>query len=124
MAIDRLTSASSLISAIRAEVTRKSDRGTRSEGASSDKVGGKRSRDTAVLRKELIDIVKGVSANDPDAMKSVRPRLVKAVLLWEFGSRLREHGQWQPMLETIVATFEKSDPEHVQLSTLIRELQS
>lgn len=122
MAIDRLNSASSLISAIRAEITRKSERGRANAGAARAQ-GAERGRDPAALRKELAEMVRSVPADDPEALKSVRPRLLKAVLLWEFGSRLREHSQWQPMLENVVAAFEKDDPEQRKLSELVRELQ-
>lgn len=123
MAIDRLNSASSLISAIRAEITRKSERGRANAGAARAQDAAERGRDPALLRKELAEMVRSVPAEDAEALKSVRPRLVKAVLLWEFGSRLREHSQWQPMLENIVAAFEKDDPEQRKLSELVRELQ-
>lgn len=122
MAIDRLNSTSALISAIRAEIARKSER-TRESGSAQRTQAQQRQHDASVLRKELAELVEGVSVQDEDQLRRIRPRMVKAVLLWEFGPRLREHSQWQPMLETIVTAFEKDDPEHKKLVELVRDLQ-
>jgi hypothetical protein len=126
MAIDRLSSAASLIAALRAEVTRKSEKSSRrssAETASSiQKSHDARRRDAAALRRELAEILKDVSPNDEEAMDAARPRVIRAVLLWEFGPELREYGEWQPMLDTLVRTSEGDQRHRQEFVALIREL--
>jgi hypothetical protein len=74
------------------------------------------------LRREVADILKGIAPDDQAALDAARPRVVRAVLLWEFGPELREHSQWQPMLDTLVRTLESSEEHRAQFSALIAEL--
>lgn len=122
--IDRLSSTAALIAALRADMTR---RGGRTVGAGSPnpktKAAGARLRDVAELRRDLKEIVQHVSPDDRVAVEGVRPRVARAILLWEFGPQLREHPDWQPMLEQIVRTLAGSDQHEAQFVALIRRLQ-
>ena len=123
MAIDRLGSTSTLLAALRAEVSRgprtaKPDAST--EAATPEAVP--QERYAAELRRELKEIVRGLSPGDHEAMAQARTKVVRAVLLWEFGKELREHGEWQPMLETLVATLDASPAHHETFAQLIRDL--
>ena len=126
MSIDRLSSTAALIAALRADASRKTER-TRgqSAGATTRNEAGKRTpaHDAAALRRELTDLVKGVSCEDETAMREVRPRIVKAVLLWEFGAELREYGEWQPMLDTLVQTLESDSRHRTAFAEMVRDLQ-
>jgi hypothetical protein len=126
MSIDRLSSTSALIAALRAEVVRKGDRSTRTDGAATPErpAATARRRDAAVLKRELGEIVKGVAPEDREAVNAVRPRIARAILLWEFGAELREHPDWQPMLDDIVRTLEGSEQHQAQLSALIKQLRA
>jgi hypothetical protein len=127
MPIDRLSSTSALIAALRAEVSRKTERargestGKTVRGDASTRT---RSHEVAALRRELVEIVKGVSSQDEAAMREVRPRIVRAVLLWEFGAELREYGEWQPMLDTLVRTLENDSRHRAAFVEMVRDLQS
>lgn len=123
MAIDRLGPTSPLLSALRAEVTRSPRPGKPSiaaEAATSE--AARQPRDPAILRKELKEIVKGVTPGDEEAMARARVKVVRAVLLWEFGAELREHGEWQPMLDTLVTTLEANEHHHRTFAQLVRDL--
>lgn len=128
MAIDRLGSTSSLLAALRAEVSRgprTSKTGASTEAATPEATSleaGRQLRDAAVLRKELKEVVKDVAPDDEAAMARARVKMVRAVLLWEFGPQLREHGEWQPMLDTLVATLEANPVHRQTLAQLIRDL--
>lgn len=128
MAIDRLSSTSTLLAALRAEGARKGERQERggttenTSGAASSQAG--KTRDVSALRSELTSIVKGIAPDDQEALDAARPRIVRAVLLWEFGSELREHSQWQPMLDMLVQTLEHSEQHRAEFSGLITALNS
>lgn len=127
MAIDRLPPGSALLAALRAEVTRKTGRQTRSDSAEEpafELASTSRPRDTAELRRQLADIVKDLSPDDAEAMDAARPRVVRAVLLWEFGAELREHSEWQPMLDDLVGALEASEQHRQDFARLVRELKA
>ncbi|GAB6435477.1 hypothetical protein bcgnr5379_62690 [Bacillus cereus] len=47
---------------------------------------------------------------------------MRAMLLWEFGPGLRDYGEWQPMLDSIVQTLESDEGQRRALAELILEL--
>ena len=78
--------------------------------------------DVAVLRTQLVELVREVDIDDPETVRRLRPRFVRAVLLWEFGAELREHSDWQPMLETLVATLEADEVQQRNFHKLLIDL--
>jgi hypothetical protein len=121
--VDKLTSTASVIAALRAEMNNRTDaaaRRTTRRSESPEK--GKATRDISVLRAELAELVKPVAADDLAAVKAVRPKVVKAILLWEFGPAMREHPEWQPMLESITESLESHPPHAAQFQQLIADL--
>lgn len=127
MPIDPLSSSSALLAALRAEVAGKAERSARQKATQSampaERAVDARKRDAAALRSELAKIVKGVSSADSEALNAVRPKVVRAILLWEFGPELREYSEWQPMLDTLVRTLEANDQHRDAFTRLVRELQ-
>lgn len=124
MSIDRLSSASSLLAALRAELAKK--KGERGNARPADPAGADSAlpegRDLAALRGELAAIAREIPDGDVAALDAARPRVVRAILLWEFGQELRGHAEWQAMVETLVGTLE-ADPRHrADLASLVREL--
>lgn len=124
MSIDKLGSTAGIIAALRAEmnnrteqVGRKSTR--RGEAAATVR---RKPEDIGDLRTQLADLVKPVALDDPAAVKAVRPKVVRAILLWEFGPALREHPEWQPMLDSITDALEKHAPHEAQFLQLLAEL--
>ena len=49
--------------------------------------------------------------------------MVRAILLWEVGPELREHPDWQAMLESITGTLESQGAKHeTEFTKLIESL--
>lgn len=127
MTIDRLSSLTAQIAALRAEMSRKSGDARRKRDA--DHVAGLApsqsvKRDADDLRRQLAEIVRGVGVDDTDALGHARERVVKAVLLWEFGQELREHAEWRPMVETIAGSLDADDRFRNAFNHLILDLQA
>jgi len=125
--IDRLSSLSAQIAALRAEMSRKSNesKGARATDDATESPASERPKppDPESLRKQLMEIVRGVSLDDDDTLAHIRMRVVKAVLLWEFGPELREHGEWQPMVEKIAGSLVMDEGFRKAFNRLIAELQ-
>lgn len=129
MTIDRLSSLSAQIAALRAEMSRKSGEArstgmrTAEDVVKSSEAQQVMQRDPDALRKQLAEIVRGVSTDDAKALKHIRMRIVKAVLLWEFGRELREHEERQPMVEKIASSLVLDDNFLNTFNRLVSELQ-
>jgi len=125
MAIDRLSSTAALIAALRSDATRKNKASASSSpiAKTPERLGMGRPS-LAQLRLELATLVKEVSLDDAEAIHQVRPLLVKAILLWEFGASLREHPEWKPMMDNIVQTLEVDSHQNEQFVALIRDLKT
>jgi hypothetical protein len=127
MAIDRLLSPGALIAMLRSDQVRKDVRPARPGSADDTDAAppthGKRRHDPAALRAQLADIVRGVDSRDPESVAAVRPRVIRAVLQWEFGSELREYADWQPMLEQLTDALAVDERHRRDFSRLIDELQ-
>ena len=124
MSIDKLSSTAGIIAAMRAELSQRSER-TAEKGtlrAETPATPACARGDVKVLRKQLVEIVKPVALDDPAAVRAVRPQMVRAILLWEFGPNLREHPEWQPMLESITRNLENHGPHEAQFLVLLAEL--
>lgn len=126
MPVDRLSSLSTLMAALRSEVSRKSDRPLQSIPAKTvDRPGeGKANarHDTEALRKQVAAIVRGVDATDPDAVGKARTQMIRAMLLWEYGPQIREHAEWQPMLEALNRAIESSPALSDEFLRLIADM--
>jgi hypothetical protein len=121
--IDKLTSTHGLLAAMRAEVEQRAEKSGKRVPPRPEQAGkSARSHDPAVLRAQLAELVRPVDPNDPAAVKAVRPQMVRAILLWEFGPGLREHPEWRPMLESVTQTLEAHPPHQAQFLQLIAAL--
>ena len=127
MTIDRLSSLTAQIAALRAEMSRKGGDARRKRDA-QDVDGPSPSqatkRDPDELRRQLADIARGVGIDDADALDQKRDRVVRAVLLWEFGPDLREHAEWQPMVEAIAGSLAADERFRNAFNHLIVDLQA
>jgi predicted phage tail protein len=128
--IDRLSSLSAQIAALRAEMSRKSGEArsagmrTAEDVVKSSEAEQMAQRDPDALRKQLAEIVRGVSMEDAKALEQIRMRVVKAVLLWEFGREMREHEDWQPMVEKVAGALVLDDGFLSTFNRLVTELQT
>lgn len=127
MTIDRLSSLSAQFAALRAELSKKSGESRRkaraddTREASSAPTDGKRESES--LRRQLATLVQGVNIDDEDALMHVRKRVVKAILLWEFGASLREHPEWQPMIDRVADALTGDEHFRRVFNRLIDDLQ-
>ena len=113
MAIDRSGPTASLVAALQADITRRSERNRRQHADAA--IGAH--RDAAALRRELADIMRATPDDDPQAQDVAQRRVIEAVLRWELG------GQAAPMIEQLARTLQ-SDPQHRErFDRLVRELQ-
>ena len=121
MAVDPLGSASQLLAALRGEMTQKTERSGKAQ--TQPKLAGSKPRhDRQTLRNELAEVARQSDLADEAGQRAARRRMVRAMLLWEFGPDLREHPEWQPMLESITQALEGS-PRHLDaFSDLIKQL--
>lgn len=118
MTIDRSGPTSALIAALRADISRRSER-NRSAAPTSEAQG----RDTAMLRRELVDLVRSTPADDPQTRDALQRRVIETVLRWEFTADPARGGDAPPMIEQIARTLQ-ADPRHgEQFARLVRELQ-
>src|SRR6478736_5870038 len=78
MPIDRSGPTSSLIAALRADITRRSERNQRQANGDA----GDSQEDAAGLKRELADLVRMMPADDPQGLQR---RVIETVLRWEFG---------------------------------------
>lgn len=125
MAIDRLSSTAALIAALRSDATRKNTASTFAGAKTKTTERAASGRpNIAQLRSELASLVEDVALDDAEAIRQLRPRMIKSILLWEFGATLREHPEWKPMMDSIVQTLEADAHQKEQFLSLIRELQA
>lgn len=126
MPIDGLSSTSALLAALRGEIAQKSQRTGATQAKqtreASDPSTAKKPQSKAKLRAELGRIVRETPLRDEETMKTIRKRMVRAMLLAEFGPELREHTEWQPMLDTITQALEASESHRAAFRELIHEL--
>jgi hypothetical protein len=127
VAIDRLSTTSALIATLRAGVERAAGQAPKATGAglpAGHSALPKTRPQVGELRLQLVDLVRGEDIDDPAAVKRLRPRLVRAILLWEFGPSLREHPEWQAILESICSTLESSSGQAKHFSALLADLRT
>ncbi|MGH8108424.1 MAG: hypothetical protein ACREO1_06865 [Arenimonas sp.] len=124
MAIDKLTSTASIIAALRGEASEKGERTRRKNTQTADTSEAQIAKrgDIKVLRQQLADIIKPISLDDKEAVKRARPQVIRSILLWEFGPALREHPEWQPILEIITTAMEQHPAHEANFLKLLSEL--
>ena len=120
MPIDRTTFPSPLIAAMRAELAQRGGRmGTPVEGKAPSQSTASASSN---LRAEMVKLVRSVDLADPVAVRAARRRVIRLVLLTELGQELREHSQWQPMLDTLVENLERNPAHRETFEAFIRSV--
>ena len=117
MPIDRSGPTSSLIAALRADITRRSERNKRqASGEDPDP------RDTAALRRELADIVHAAKGDDPQGGEAIQRRVIEAVLRWEFGAKGTDAAA-NPMIEQVARALQADPRNGERFARVVRELQ-
>jgi hypothetical protein len=116
MPIDRSGPTSSLIAALRADITRRSERNQRQANGGA----GDSQEDAAGLKRELADLVRTMPADDPQGLQR---RVIETVLRWEFGGKRTGEAGSNPMFEQVARTIEADPRQCERFAMLVRELQ-
>lgn len=123
MSIDKLNSISGLIALSRSESGRKAG-STEAYSKSSNSADTPLSKrgDVKELREHLADLVKNISIKDKEAVEALRPQVIRSILLWKYGADLREHPEWNSMLESINELIKSHPASEENFLSLLREL--
>jgi len=98
MSLDRLSSTASLIAALRGDVLRKMEQRPKAERSPASQ-SGRQPPQIAQLRVQLVEIARAVDPSDPEQLRQARGRMLRSVLLWEFGDAFRDHPEWRPLMD-------------------------
>ncbi|HBK46545.1 MAG TPA: hypothetical protein DDZ67_08965 [Xanthomonadaceae bacterium] len=120
MDVNRLSSTSALISALRKEVVARS--GAAGRPATTRETNASQAQgapSTVQLRRQLVELARDVDLRDEAAVRQTRSRFVRTILLWEFGPGLREHPDWRGLMEGVEQSLDGAvaggDPAFIQL---------
>ena len=126
MAIDRLSSTSALIAALRGNMLRKTEKrpATATTASAATQSRPSAAQSPAKLKAQLVAIARDVDLTDPTSVRNSRVRLVRAVLLWEYGEAFRDHPDWKPLMDHITEAFEADDAQKRRYMDLLSSLKS
>lgn len=110
MSLDRLSSTSALIAALRGDVLRKMEQRPKVERNPASQ-SGRQAPQIAQLRVQLGDIARSVDASQPDQVRQARTRMMRSVLLWEFGDDFRNHPEWRPLMDHLEQALDDPDAQ-------------
>jgi len=123
MSIDKLNSAASLIALLREGSGGKIGRAqSKAPSTVSEDVRILNRGDIKELRENLSTLTKDISLEDKSAVEAIRPQVIRSILLWKFGAQLREHSEWQPMLEAINRALGKHHESQENFLKLLQDL--
>lgn len=114
MTIDKPSSVAGTISTMRGELRRRIGQSAASKtvfGGESTNIKDSMLHNLSDLKSELIELVDSIDINNQAAMDAIKPKVIRAILLWEFGQSLRNHSEWQTLLDRIQLGLE-SDSRH------------
>jgi hypothetical protein len=88
------------------------------DSRSSPGVEGRAAKhDQKVLRQQIAAIMReGGGDADP---ATLRPRMIRAVLLWEFGPQIREHVDWREMVDALDRAMQDDPGLEIEFKHLI-----
>ena len=114
MGIDKLGPIGNAISLMRGEMKRRAGQVAITQSIEIDEsnvanaISGRNLED---LKTELSQLVSAVDVADQSAVNAAKQKIIRAILLWEFGQSLRDHPEWHVLLERIQVALE-TDPSH------------
>ena len=120
MSVDRLSSTASLIAALRGDVLRKMEQRPKAERTPASH-SGRQPPQIAQLRVQLVDIARAVDPSDPDQVRQARTRMMRSVLLWEFGDDFRDHPEWRPLMDYLDSALD-DDAANARFLQLLQAL--
>jgi hypothetical protein len=120
MSVDRLSSTSSLIAALRGDVLRKMEQRPKAERSPASQ-SERQLPQIAQLRVQLVDIARAVDPSDPVQVRQARTRMLRSVLLWEFGDAFRDHPEWRPLMDYLDSALD-DDAANARFLQLLQAL--
>lgn len=120
MSLDRLSSTASLIAALRGDVLRKMEQRPKAEPSPASQ-SGRQPPQIAQLRVQLVDIARAVDPSDPVQVRQARTRMLRSVLLWEFGDAFRDHPEWRPLMDYLSSALD-DDAANARFLRLLQAL--
>lgn len=127
MSIDKLGSIANAISLMRGEMKRRVSNPSSSSTQSLDEAAASpeaSAHDIEGLKAELHRLVAAVDVANQNDLDTVKPKILRAILLWEFGQSLRNHPEWSVMMERIQAAIESMPDHRNQFKKIIQEIKS
>lgn len=120
MSLDRLSSTASLIAALRGDVLRKMEQRPKAEPSPASQ-SGRQPPQIAQLRVQLVDIARAADLSDPVQVRQARTRMLRSVLLWEFGDAFRDHPEWRPLMDYLSSALD-DDAANARFLQLLQAL--
>jgi len=120
MSVDRLSSTASLIAALRGDVLRKMEQRPKAEPSPASQ-SGRQPPQIAQLRVQLVDIARAADLSDPVQVRQARTRMLRSVLLWEFGDAFRDHPEWRPLMDYLSSALD-DDAANARFLRLLQAL--
>jgi hypothetical protein len=122
MSLDRLSSTASLIAALRGDVLRKMEQRPKAERSPASQ-SGRQPPQIAQLRTQLVDIARAIDATDSEQVRQARVRMMRSVLLWEFGDTFRDHPEWRPLMDYLDSALD-DDAANARFLQLLQALKA
>lgn len=128
MSVDPLSPLSAQLARLRAELaerngkTRRKNAVEESDDVAPESVADESAHvrpDARALRATVEDIVRNAKSDGAGGKGALRARVVKAILLWEFGPSLREHPEWQSMVDTIIRVVDSDEKVSAAFNRMI-----
>lgn len=122
MSVDRLSSTASLIAALRGDVLRKMEQRPKAEHSPAAH-GGRQPPQISQLRVQLVEIARAIDATDSEQVRQARVRMLRSVLLWEFGDAFRDHPEWRPLMDYLNSALD-DDAANARFLQLLQALKA
>jgi hypothetical protein len=127
MTTRRISPSSTLVETLRALALERANGAQRSNHTKQPDPGGEQApavpkHDVQALRQRLSDLAAQVDPSNVESALATRNRMVREVLLWEFGSDFRNDSQFLPMVDAISKTLDTNQAFQQRFADLMKDL--
>ena len=125
MNIDKTGSIAGALSIMRGELRKRisqSDANSDVQHSDSNSLVVRSPHDLRVLQADLVKIVESVDIDNQSSIDIAKPKIFRAILLWEFGHSLRNNSEWQTLMDRIQVIFDENKTLELDFIDLIQEL--
>ncbi|TNJ33221.1 hypothetical protein [Arenimonas terrae] len=78
--------------------------------------------DLPALKRAVAAALVGAAPDSRDTITAARQRLVRTVLLWEYGPEIREHPEWQSMVESAADAIDRQPEQRAAFERFLATL--